>query len=478
VLQRVREVITRYNMFVRDTRVGVAVSGGADSVCLLHILTGLARDWNLELVVLHLDHGLRGEESCADARFVDALAACLRWPSVIRNARIDLAQNLEQSAREARLAFFREVMRDSRLDSIATGHTSDDQAETVLFRFLRGSGTAGLAGIRPVTPERIVRPLLETSRAEIARWLRDRNFQWREDSTNKALAFARNRIRRELLPQLEREWNPALRRTLFQTAEWARAEESYWAEEIERLAAACFTESNGVVFSSVEHLATLPLAAARRLVRRAMERVKGDLRGIEFLHVESILAMASSTEGHGRVQAAGVDIFRSFDRLRFGPIGAETLSDRNYRVEAPVPGCVQVPVAGLELVLEVIENAQEVNLDGSVYNEGMGWLDPDRVSGSLILRNWRPGDQYQPANRSRAEKIKTLFQEFRIPLWERRHWPVLVDGEEIVWSRRFGAAAGYAANPCGRRSLEIRESQIGRLASNVVAPGVKGSEVS
>jgi tRNA(Ile)-lysidine synthase len=188
--------------------------------------------------------------------------------------------------------------------------------------------------------------------------------------------------------------------------------------------------------------------------------------------------MASSTEGHGRVQAAGVDIFRSFDRLRFGPIGAETLSNRNYRVEAPVPGCVQVPVAGLELVLEVIENAQEVNLDGSVYNEGMGWLDPDRVSGSLILRNWRPGDQYQPANRSHAEKIKTLFQEFRIPLWERRHWPVLIDGEDIIWSRRFGAAAGYAANPGSWRALEIRESQIGHWASNLVAPGVKGSEVS
>lgn len=478
MLQRVAEVITRYNMFTRNARVGVAVSGGADSVCLLHIFTGLARDWNLELTVLHLDHGLRGDESCADAEFVAALAACLRWPSVIRKAEIDHSGNLEQAAREARLAFFREAMHDSRLDCLATGHTRDDQAETVLFRFLRGSGTAGLAGIRPVTPERIVRPLIETSRAEIVAWLRDCNFQWREDSTNATAAFARNRIRRELLPQLEREWNPALRHTLFQTAEWARAEERYWANEVERLAATRLNEADGFVFTTVEDLATLPLAAARRMVRHALERVKGDLRGIDFLHVESVLAMATSTEGHGRVQTAGVDVFRSFNRLRFGPIGAEGFVDRNYRVEAAVPGRIQVPAAGLDVLLEVIENAQEVNLDGSVYNVGMGWLDPDRVSGSLILRNWRPGDQYQPVNRSRAEKIKTLFQEFRIPLWERRHWPVLLDGENIVWSRRFGVAVGYAANCGSRRALQIRESQTGYLASNVVAPGVKGSEVS
>lgn len=459
VLQRVAEVITRYNMFARGARLGVAVSGGADSVCLLRLLSELAREWNLALTVLHLDHGLRGEESRADAAFVEKLAADLGWPAVVRDAHLDTSENLEQAAREARISFFRDLMRDRELACVATGHTRDDQAETVLFRFLRGAGTAGLAGVRPVTRQGIVRPLIETRRNEIEAWLRAGGFGWRDDSTNFTLAFARNRIRAGLLPQLEREWNPALRQTLFQTAEWARAEESYWEAEIGRLAASCLTQADGFVFTDVERLAKLPLAAARRMVRRAIEGVKGDLRGIEFVHVEAILAMSTATEGHGRVQAAGIDVFRSFNRLRFGPVSADGLSDRNYRTEAPVPGIARVPAAGIAISLELLEKAAHFNPVTCVYNEDVSWVDCDRLSGSLILRNWRPGDQYQPVGRPRAEKIKTMFQEFRIPLWERRHWPVLIDGESIVWARQFGVAARFAAGSESRRVLQVREPE-------------------
>ncbi len=484
MLERVREIITRYNMLKSGDRAGVAVSGGADSVCLLHLLTALARELSLDLTVLHLDHGLRGAESQGDAQFVAQLAAGLGWSYVIERAHLDPAANLEQAAREARLAFFGAAIRDRALRRVATGHTRDDQAETVLFRFLRGAGTAGLAGVRPITEQGLIRPLIETSRAEIETWLRQRGLPWRDDSTNATAAFARNRIRRGLLPQLEREWNPNLRQTLFHTAEWARAEELYWSAEIDALAASRLERRNGFVFTKVELLTGLSLAAARRLVRRAIELVKGDLRGIDFLHIEAILAMATSTEGHGRVQAPGIDVFRSFDRLRFGPILANGLADRNYRTEAPIPGIVRIPAAGIEIVLELYENQPKYNSSSSVYNENTGRLDRDRVSRSLVLRNWRPGDQYQPIGRTRAEKVKLLFQEFRIPIWERRHWPVLLDGdgndagERIVWSRRFGVAADVAAGADCRRVLQIRESGSGCSTSNTVAPDGEGAEVS
>jgi tRNA(Ile)-lysidine synthase len=477
VLQRVAEVITRYNMFPRGARLGVAVSGGADSVCLLRLLHDLAQSWDLALTVLHLDHGLRGAESRADAAFVEALAAQLGCGFLLREAAIDSTGNLEQAARDARLAFFRDAMRDQNLAAVATGHTRDDQAETVLFRFLRGSGTAGLAGIRPVTADGIVRPLLETSRAEIEAWLRECDFGWREDSTNATGAFARNRIRHGLLPQLERDWNPALRDTLCQTAEWARAEEAYWEAEVERRSA-CLVDSGGFVLCSVEDLTPMPVAAARRVVRRAIERVKGDLRGIDFAHVESILGLARDTEGHGRVQAAGIDVFRSFNRMRFGPIVPDGIADRNFRVDAPIPGVARVDLAGIELSLELIEMPEGFNRDRCVYNVNMGWLDRARLPDSLVLRNWRPGDQYQPMGRSRAEKIKTLFQEFRIPIWERRHWPILLNGDSIVWARQFGAAVEFAAGTGCVSVLEIRESQIGSAASNKVALNVQGAEVS
>src|SRR6185503_18291035 len=165
--------------------------------------------------------------------------------------------NLEEAARHARQTFFREVMKSGAVDRVAVGHTRSDQAETVLFRFLRGSGTAGLAGIRPVTSTGIIRPLIEVDRTEVEHFLRDRGIPWREDSTNASCRFARNRIRHDLLPQLAREWNPGIVETLAQTADWAQAEEEWWAAELDRFE---FVEKDGAILVSADVLASLPMA--------------------------------------------------------------------------------------------------------------------------------------------------------------------------------------------------------------------------
>jgi tRNA(Ile)-lysidine synthase len=462
VLQRIAQTIARHRMFEPAQQVGVAVSGGADSVCLLYVLLELAPRWGLHLSVLHLDHGLRGEESRQDAEFVRRLADQLGLPLSLRETPVAQSpDNLEQAARQARLAFFRETISSGAVQRIATGHTRSDQAETVLFRFLRGSGTAGLAGIRPVTSEGIVRPLIEIERSEVQQFLLQRGIAWREDSTNRGLQFARNRIRHELLPQIAREWNPAIGETLANTADWALAEEAWWDAEIDRLAAEHFTavDDAGAILLRAPVLAALPLAVARRLVRRAMELAKGDLRAIDFGHIRSVMDLARSTEGHGRLQAPGLDIFRSFEWLRFGKLGGG-LETRNYRLTLAVPGTVRVPGTNLTISLELIDKlAPSVSSDW-VYNSQMGCLDWQRLSGSLELRNWRPGDQYQPVGYSGQEKIKTLFQQARIPLWERRYWPVLTDGPSIVWARRFGPAAALVAEQDAKVILRIREDAV------------------
>jgi len=465
VLQRIAQTIARHRMFEPGQKVGVAVSGGGDSVCLLHVLLELAPQWDLHLSVLHLDHGLRGGESRADAEFVRDLAARLGLPFCLRETPVAQSpDNLEQAARQARLAFFRETVAGGAVERVATGHTRSDQAETVLFRFLRGSGTAGLAGIRPLTAEGIVRPLIEIERSEVRQFLLERGIAWREDSTNASLRFARNRLRRELLPQIAREWNPAIGETLANTADWALAEEAWWDAEIARLAGQHFTVTDGVVVLRADVLATLSLAVARRLVRRAMELAKGDLRGIDFGHIRSVMELARSTQGHGRLQAPGLDIFRSFEWLRFGqpggaPLGAG-LEGRNYRLRLAVPGTVRVPGTNLAISLELIDKSGPSVPPNWVYNSQEGCLDWQRLSGSLELRNWRPGDQYQPAGYSGQEKIKALFQQARIPLWERRHWPVLTDGPSIVWARRFGPAAGLVAEQGAQVILKIREDAV------------------
>jgi tRNA(Ile)-lysidine synthase len=477
LLEQVAATITRHSMFERGQRVGVAVSGGADSVCLLHVLRELAPRWNLHLSVLHLNHRLRGAESDGDADFVARLAAEFGLRCVVEEAELAAgADNLEQLARDARLRLFAGAMADGSVDLVAVGHTRSDQAETVLSRLLRGAGTAGLAGIRPVTSTGMVRPLLEVERGEVERYLRGRGIVWREDSSNRSLHFARNRIRHELLPQLAREWNPSISNTLAHVAEWAQAEEQYWASEIDGLAKEHLTVRHGFVYASSESLKKLPLAARRRLVRRAMELVKGNLRTIDFGHVEAVLRLAGSSEGHGRLQAPDLDVMRSFEWLRFGPVIGNGLAARNYRIPAPVPGTFPIPGENFAISIQLVEKMEVPESSESVYNERMAALDWERLAGSLELRNWRPGDQYQPLGKTGAEKIKTLFQEFRVPLWERRHWPVLLKGETIVWARRFGPAARFAAGSGTSRILQVREIGIAPEGGSVYMS--KGPEVS
>jgi tRNA(Ile)-lysidine synthase len=458
LVQRVSATIERFGMFESARQIGVAVSGGADSVCLLHVLVELAPRWDLSLAVLHLDHRLRGEESRADAVFVLGMACRLGLPVMAREANL-AGGNVEGAARQARLEFFREAIASGAVERVAVGHTRSDQAETVLFRLLRGSGTPGLAGVRPVRSDGIVRPLIEVERGEVEAHLREREIPWREDSTNSSRQFTRNRIRHELLPQLAREWNPEIAAALARTAEQARLDEEYWQREIDRLEQEMLSVEGGTVVMRASVLRELPAAAGSRLVRRAIERAKGDLLGVDFCHVEGVLRLAARVSGSGRVRAPRVEIRRSFDWLRFAENSAGG-SVGGYRVEAAVPGRVTIPGTSRRICLELIENSETFCGKDYVYNNEMGCVDWGRVSGSLTLRNWAAGDRFRPLGSSGIKKLKTLFQISRIPSWERIHWPVLVDGEAVVWTRRFGPSADYAAGPETRMSLKIRETEL------------------
>ena len=442
-------------MFAPGDRVGVAVSGGADSVFLLHALFELAPRWDLKLMVLHLDHGLRGAESLGDAEFVRELAARFGLPARIAASDVaglkeQLGDNLEQTARRERNRLYEELFRAKTVDRIATGHTRSDQAETVLFRFLRGSGSAGLAGIRPETDTGLARPLIELDREEIRQYLSERGVTWREDSSNSTRDFARNRIRQELLPALERDWNPALVDTLAHTAEWALDEEAYWESVISDLAKEKVSHRPPTALVRCADLSGLPRAVARRLARKAIEQVKGDLRGISFEHVERILEMAAAPDGHDRAQAPGLDCYRSFEWIRLAPPGVDSLADRNFRFPVSVPGRFSLPDNRFTVGLEL----------SSAYDAAAGGLDCERLAGRLELRNWRPGDQYQPVGRSSEERIKILFQEARIPLWERRAWPILLAEDQIVWARRFGPALNYAATEDSRSIVMVWEEPV------------------
>jgi len=445
--------IARYRMLSPGARVGVAVSGGADSVTLLHILHGLA---SYAITVLHVNHQLRGAESEGDEAFVRELAAKLGLPIEVKQAPIG-SGNMEQLARNARRAFFA----GTGLPRIALGHNQSDQAETVLYRFLRGSGLAGLAGMRPVTADGFIRPFLHFTREEIRDWARAQGLSWREDSSNENTELVRNRMRLEV-------FNPQLVQVLSANAAVAQDEEDWWAERITGLYESLARPAALGVQFSASALNSLHAAEQRRVIRHALKQVKGDLRSIDLSHVEAVRKVLQSEAGHDRILLPGVDVLRSFSTVLMAEPGRIGNEPRHYQMSLEIGLEQALPYDNGRLYVNWInpvdrfcgnfgeaDSVQEVvDLDGDVLGGPSGLT-------RLRVRNWEPGDEYLRTGHEKPEKIKSLFLEYRIVLWDRRRWPVLIlDDEliledEIVWSRRFGVSAKFQANGQSQRVLRL-----------------------
>lgn len=435
-------------MLAPGERVGVAVSGGIDSVTLLYLLSELSDRFPLQISILHANHQLREEESLADEMFVRALAGSLQLPIEIRRLELGEGGNLEQQARLARRRFFRESMERHSLKRVALGHSRSDQAETVLFRMLRGSGLAGLAGMRMLTADGLIRPLLTTSRAEIRQWAEMKGISWREDSSNRDLRFRRNRLRLQTLPALAAHYNSNLEGVLAGTAEVAQAEEDYWSERIEAIYRQITKQSGMASFLQISDLAGLHRAEQRRVIRRALREIRGDLRSIDLEHVDGVLRICQSSHGHDRVLVPGVDALRSFDTLRL--ISSETAKteERNYRIPVQLGRWQTLPFGAGRISVNWgdckpencvnFKKAENV-LSGTAELNGE-ILSPSELERLLHIRNWQPGDEIQLPGQT-AKKLKFLFQEHRILLWERKHWPVVVFRDRILWTRQFGCAA-------------------------------------
>jgi tRNA(Ile)-lysidine synthase len=395
-------------MFSQGGVTGVAVSGGRDSVCLLDVLAELAPSLGLRLEVLHVNHRLR-QEADEEEAFVRGLAESRGLPVHVARPELDTG-NLEAAARAARLRFFAEAP----VAAVATGHTRSDQAETVLFRILRGTGVTGLAAIRPVAGK-LVRPLLSISRREVDAWVTARGLAFREDSSNADIRFDRNRIRHRLLPMLEQEWNPAVEEALARLADIAREEEDAWAD---------MTGTGSGAIASVDTVNSQPRAVRRRLVRAMAERAAGVQ--LTFEQLDRVLQLFERDSGDGRAIIGELDVLRSLDRVRFSrrTVG----QSRNWSVTVPFPADERSPFGRLRVWWSL----------NPAYNEGAGI---GLLAGkSFVLRNWRPGDEIELAGRGRSLRLKELFQEGRVPLWERRDWPVLTLSDEVVWTKRWGRA--------------------------------------
>ena len=466
-------------------RVATAVSGGADSVALLRLLEELRGELGITLLVAHFNHQLRAEAD-EDERFVAGLAEQLGLE--FQAGRADVAAiakqkgwNLEDAARRLRYEFFDRMVAEGRASRVAVAHTADDQAETVLANLLRGTGLAGLAGIYP-TRGGVVRPLLGLRRQELRQYLASRSQPWREDVTNLDATRLRVRIRHELLPVLERDFQPNAVEHLVGLARRAREDEAFWSALIDE----CFERLVSPVESGLEisvpdllepwrwaQSGQVPQveeeglrAVGSRLVRRILATVKGDRQRFTARHVEQVFHLAAlSASGH-RIELPGVVVERRFDRLVFSaaPHGgglAETPSTPDayeYEVDLPEQGteAVTVPEIGRRFSLKVIDWPAARS---DTRNAGDA-LDRDRLRGPLVLRNWRPGDVYRPRGRRHARKLKRLFVERRIGARERSGWPVLTSAGQVVWVRGWPPAEEFAAGAGTRIGVLIDEETV------------------
>ncbi|MGO8758781.1 MAG: tRNA lysidine(34) synthetase TilS [Terracidiphilus sp.] len=436
-------------------RLAVALSGGADSVALLRLLAERSGELGLALHVAHLHHGLRGAEADGDLDFCRELAAKLGLP--FHEARIDTAreaqadpkagkaaESIEEAARRLRYAWFRQLLAAENLDAVATAHTLDDQAETVLAKFLRGAWTEGLSGIHPVlefAEGKVVRPLLGATRSEIESYLRGLGQDWREDSSNRHLTFTRNRIRHELLPLLE-GWNPRLREHLAQMAELAREEEACWQAELARLAPQLILPGRPVrgggraagaglaagLAIEVSRLAALPPALQRRLIRLASEQIGAAL---DFPATESVRSLAlEGRAGQKRMLPQGLRAERTARELRLsaGPTtgtGGEAEQAQAAEYRLPIPGEVDAPAFGLRLRIEVSDS-------GTVPGSPNG---PEPAAKAALLRNWRAGDRVRLRYSSGPRKVKEVLERLRVTGSGRAIWPVVELDGRIVWMR-------------------------------------------
>jgi tRNA(Ile)-lysidine synthase len=455
-----------------DRPILVGVSGGADSMALM---LGL-HELGYHLVIAHLDHGIRSE-SAKDADYVEAAAAGLGLPFF--RARLDVlktaeeaGQSLEEAAREVRYTFLFRQAREHHAQAVAVAHQADDQVETVLMHFLRGAGLSGLSGmayrkVMPVwdTEIPLVRPLLDTWRKDVERYLSEKGVTPRFDESNLDRTYFRNRLRYELIPNLE-TYNPQFRQALNRTAAVLAGDEAF-LEELTGAAwkLCCLEETEGRVVLSKVEFQGYALAIRRRLLRQAVSGLRPDLRDVGFEVIERALTIVDNPNGAKTIDlAALVDLTLLEDTLvikaREADLpdgGGAFLPHPGYKAVLPEEGALPLRNGWLlevSVLPDLPEGAPERAAERPT-NEV--WLDADRLSFPLTVRGWQEGERWQPLGMGgHSQKLSDFFINAKVPEHLRGVWPLVCSGEQVVWVAGMRPAETVRVSGETKRIVRLR----------------------
>lgn len=457
MLRRVFQTIRERGLFRDGARLVVGVSGGADSVALLHALHAGMRRHRLDLLVAHLHHGIRGRAADEDARFVQHLAWRLGLPCVVEYADVPdrsrrARESIEMAARAERQAFFASVCRAHRAGAVALAHTADDAAETFLLRLLRGSGIAGLGGLAAesqVGALRVVRPLIDVTRAEVEAFLRAHGLRWREDATNRDLSIPRNRVRRELIPMLEARYQPNIRRVLVRTAEALRADAELLEPVIRRAVARAANKQGALAIPVIRRA---PSALRRHVIQRWL-RAKGVPEPrIDAAAIARVEALVDAGAGRADI-ASGL-------AARICGEALEVVSDRPdraLRIEPlPVPGVVWWGESGLCVEAERWEGIIRAPPGPIGQPPAVATIRLPRAGEQLTVRTPWPGARLAPTGMHGSVKLQDLFVNRRVPREARAAIPVVACGDEVVWVPGHRVARAWAVPSESAPSIRLR----------------------
>jgi len=424
----------------------IAASGGADSTALLVCLKTLAREARLTLTAAHLNHCIRGAEGDADAEFTRRLCETLEIPCItetidVKKQAEDSGENLEACARRARYGFLRRAAQSVSARKIAVGHNRNDQAETAVFRLMRGSGIEGLSAIRPVLRNGIVRPLIDCSRELIRNYLKDKAVQWREDSTNTDIHYARNRIRRELIPYLEKNFNPRVIDTLARETGIARETWDFIETQARAAIENLRVETEEGISLDVAGLLRLHPALQKQVLRLALKDGFGSTLNIGAAHIDNLLTICKKRNGGGEIRfPGGSRVIRSFGRLLLQKNPPKPADGYLYPIN--IPGELRVPEIRALFRFSIIHRSEIMKMERE--NRSQALFDLAALPQTLTIRSRKPGDRYGGAN---SRKVKKMLIDAKIPLDRRAVLPMLAAGGAVIWIPGFRPARGYEARP-------------------------------
>jgi tRNA(Ile)-lysidine synthase len=458
LVKHVREYVEEHGLFRRGARIVVGVSGGPDSLTLLHLLTRLRAPMALDLHVLHVNHQIRGVEAERDADFVGEMSESWGVPArIVRVDVLSLAKSrklaLEEAARQARYTALAELAREVDAGAVAVGHTADDQAETILMHLLRGSGLAGLRGMLPRAPLSdyhllrkidvtawLVRPLLDVSRADVLAYCAEHGLQPRFDRSNQDKTYFRNRLRHETLPYLE-TIIPGLRERLRRMGSVIAADYEVLQAKVEAAWADMASVEDGGVTFDLAAWRALPPALQRATLRRATWTLRRSLRDVTFVQVEDAVRVARGGEtGAQATLPAGLAMSVGYDRLRVGPVEGQPpppdwpllWADEPIRVS--VPGRVALPDTDWGFEISVYDGPRAGEAwEALLADAWRAPLDAGALGEAVTLRRRRPGDRFRPQGLGGSQKVSAFMINAKVPAVWRDHIPLLVASETVAW---------------------------------------------